>query len=202
MSEVAIATMAADAHRFWKRGWMLGTCGNLSVKLKDDPLEMLVSASGVDKSRLSAQDFLRVGAGLELLAPSRHRPSSEVTVHEVVYRRTRARAVYHVHSVWNNLASELARDRIELTGVEMTKGLAGIHLGDPVLLPVVDNARDMQELAKNVEAGLDERYPAVVVRLHGVYSWGADLDEARRHVEVIEFLLEYYGRAAGISAVR
>lgn len=195
-------TMAADAAMFWRRGWMLGTCGNLSVKLNDDPLEMLVTASGVDKSQLSALDFLKVGAGLEILAPTPHKPSSEVTVHEVVYRHTPARACYHVHSVFNNLASQINDRFVDLTGVEMTKGLAGISLGDKVHLPIVENSRDMLQLAKNVEAGLDKRYPAVLVRLHGVYAWGADPVEARRHIEVIEFLLEYYCRAAGISAVR
>ncbi len=198
----AAQTMAADARRFWKRGWMLGTCGNLSVKLNDSPLEMLVSASGLDKASLTEGDFLRVGPGLQLLAPSAYQPSSEVTVHEVVYRHTPAGACYHVHSVFNNLASQMTDKFVELTGIEMTKGLAGIGLGDKVHLPVVENSRDMLQLAKNVEAGLDKRYPAVLVRLHGVYAWGADLAEARRHVEVLEFLLEYYCRASGISAVR
>lgn len=195
-------TMAADAAMFWRRGWMLGTCGNLSIKLNDDPLEMLISASGVDKSQLTETDFLKVGAGLKILAPTQHQPSSEGTVHEVVYRRTPARACYHVHSVFNNLASQMNDKSIDLTGIEMTKGLTGIGLGDKVHLPIVENSRDMQQLGKNVEAGLDKRYPAVLVRLHGVYAWGADLAEARRHIEVVEFLLEYYCRAAGISAVR
>ncbi|MEW6280565.1 MAG: methylthioribulose 1-phosphate dehydratase [Candidatus Eremiobacterota bacterium] len=200
MKADAVATMAEDAAEFHRRGWMLGTCGNMSVRLGHDPLEMLVSASGIHKSRLGPDDFLRVGAGVTLLEPSRHRPSSEVTVHEVIYRRTPARAVYHVHTVWNNLASQLAGGPIVLRGVEMVKGLAGFALADTLEIPVVENSQDMQELARNVDAGLNPRCPAVAVRLHGVYSWGADLDEARRHVEVLEFLLEYYCRAKALSA--
>lgn len=201
-SSEAIAVMSADARMFWQRGWMLGTCGNMSVKLQDDPLEMLISASGVDKANLKETDFLHVGPGLELRTPGQLNPSSEGTVHEVVYRHTPARAVYHVHTVFNNLTSQMNDRSVELTGIEMTKGLAGIQLGDKVHLPIVENARDMHELARNVEAGLDKRFPAILVRLHGVYAWGADLLQARNHVEVVEFLLEYYCRASGTSAGR
>ena len=32
---------------------------------------------------------------------------------------------------------------------------------------------------------------------HGLYCWGKDLTEARRHSEALEFLLEAIGRAGG-----
>jgi methylthioribulose-1-phosphate dehydratase len=28
---------------------------------------------------------------------------------------------------------------------------------------------------------------------HGLYTWGSDLAEARRHIEVLEFLMEVLG---------
>jgi methylthioribulose-1-phosphate dehydratase len=34
------------------------------------------------------------------------------------------------------------------------------------------------------------------VQQHGLYTWGRDLNEARRHVEILEFLLEVTGRTA------
>jgi ribulose-5-phosphate 4-epimerase/fuculose-1-phosphate aldolase len=33
-----------------------------------------------------------------------------------------------------------------------------------------------------------------LIRKHGLYTWGRDLDEARRHIEIFEFLLECHGR--------
>ena len=33
-----------------------------------------------------------------------------------------------------------------------------------------------------------------LIRKHGLYTWGRDLDEARRHVEIFEFLLECVAR--------
>ena len=33
-----------------------------------------------------------------------------------------------------------------------------------------------------------------LIRRHGLYTWGKDLAEAARHVEILEFLLEAVGR--------
>jgi methylthioribulose-1-phosphate dehydratase len=33
-----------------------------------------------------------------------------------------------------------------------------------------------------------------LLRGHGLYTWGADVAQARRHVEILEFLLEVVGR--------
>ena len=33
-----------------------------------------------------------------------------------------------------------------------------------------------------------------LIRKHGLYTWGRDLDEARRHLEIFEFLLECVAR--------
>ena len=35
---------------------------------------------------------------------------------------------------------------------------------------------------------------AILLRRHGLYTWGATLAEAQRHVEILEFLLEAIGR--------
>jgi len=38
-----------------------------------------------------------------------------------------------------------------------------------------------------------------LLRGHGLYTWGRDVTEAKRHVEVLEFLLEVTGRKRGIA---
>ena len=40
----------------------------------------------------------------------------------------------------------------------------------------------------------DEKCWGYLIRRHGLYTWGKDLEEATRHIEVIEFLLECMGR--------
>jgi methylthioribulose-1-phosphate dehydratase len=34
----------------------------------------------------------------------------------------------------------------------------------------------------------------IYLRRHGLYTWGADVSEARRHIEIFEFLFEVLGR--------
>src|SRR6478736_946943 len=45
----------------WQRCWSVGTSSNYSVVISRDPLELLITASGKDKGRLSRADFVRVG---------------------------------------------------------------------------------------------------------------------------------------------
>jgi methylthioribulose-1-phosphate dehydratase len=45
------------------------------------------------------------------------------------------------------------------------------------------------------------RYPEAhgfLIRRHGLYTWGRDLDQARRHVETLEFLFEVIARKRGM----
>jgi methylthioribulose-1-phosphate dehydratase len=56
----------------------------------------------------------------------------------------------------------------------------------------------MTRLARAVRQVLSD-YPsahAFLLERHGLYTWGATLDEAERHVEILEFLLEVIGRKA------
>ena len=58
-------------------------------------------------------------------------------------------------------------------------------------VPVLPNSQDMPALAAMVEAELD-RGPlwGYLIEGHGLYAWGRDMAEARRHLEAFEFLLD------------
>jgi methylthioribulose-1-phosphate dehydratase len=62
----------------------------------------------------------------------------------------------------------------------------------------------MTSLAGSVEETLKEHPDAhgFILRRHGLYTWGKDLSEAKRHVEILEFLLEVMGRTYCASHVR
>ena len=191
-SGAAAKSMVEAAQFFHSRGWLMGTCGNLSVQLHRVPQRILVTPSGKDKSRLQTDDFLLVDErGYSLTGTGR--ASEELSVHQEIYRLTEASAVFHVHSISNNLASRLwfESGHVVLEGVEMIKGIAGKTLHDRVLLPVVANSHDMPALAQSVAAGISADVPAVLVYQHGIYAWGRDAESARRHVEIFEFLLQY-----------
>lgn len=198
-----IAQRLADVGRgFYSRGWMLGTSGNLSAVVSADPLRLAITGSGLDKGALSPDQILQVDErGVVLGAGGR--PSDETSLHLAIVRARGAGAVLHTHSVWATLLSQAARDGgIRLEGYEMLKGLRGVAThAHREWLPVLDNSQDYTALVAELEAAL-QRHPAchgVLLRGHGLYTWGEDLSEARRHVEILEFLFEVVGRLDGAA---
>jgi methylthioribulose-1-phosphate dehydratase len=110
-----------------------------------------------------------------------------------------ARAVLHTHSVWSTILSEAGASAggVGIAGYEMLKGLAGVKTHEHrEWLPIIENSQDMPALALAVEQALRQHPLAhgFLLRGHGLYTWGRDLAEARRHVEILEFLLEVIGR--------
>jgi methylthioribulose-1-phosphate dehydratase len=90
-----------------------------------------------------------------------------------------------------------ARGGLAIGNFEMLKGLEGVSTHEhSEWLPILDNDQDMPRLARRVQATLEE-FPTAhgfLLRGHGLYTWGDDLAQARRHVEIFEFLLETVGR--------
>ncbi len=79
----------------------------------------------------------------------------------------------------------------------MLKGLAGVAShAHSEFVPILDNDQDMPRLAGRVGETL-ARFPdahALLLRRHGLYTWGDSLADAERHVEILEFLFEIVGR--------
>jgi methylthioribulose-1-phosphate dehydratase len=197
LSELA-PDLAAVGRALHARGWALGTSGNFSAVVRREPLVLAISRSGADKGRLAAEDILEVdGNGLPLEAE--RKPSDETVVHLAVVRERAAGAVLHTHSVWNTLISEAAGDAggLGLSGYEMLKGLSGVTTHEHAeWLPILENTQDYRRMSRDVTAALARHASAhgLLLRGHGLYTWGRDLQEAQRHVEVLEFLFEVEGR--------
>ena len=191
--------LAGVGREFYGRGWVLGTSGNFSAVSGTEPLRLTITASGADKGALAAEHILQINAGGEVVR-GRGRPSDETRLHLSVVRARGAGAVLHTHSVWSTLLSEAyaGEGQLLIEGFEMLKGLAGVSTHEHrECLPIIENSQDMTALSRVLEETL-ERYPdahGVLLRRHGLYTWGKDLTEAKRHVEILEFLLEVTGRA-------
>jgi methylthioribulose-1-phosphate dehydratase len=171
------------------RGWAPAGAGNYSMRLDDGAFG--VTVSGTHKGRIGPADVMRVDA--EGQSMDGRRPSAEVLLHMQIYRlRPAANAVLHTHSAKGTvLTRRLAGDALRLSGYEVMKAFPGVDGHDgTVALPVVDNDQDMVRLAGVVQARLEPATPAYLIRGHGLYGWGASMDEASRVVEAAEFLLE------------
>lgn len=210
----ALVDIARDFHA---RGWMPGTAGNLSVRVRDpSPLDadqsaddakdtFWITASGLPKGRLEATDFVRMavsdGAVVEQFDASA-RPSAESAIHQVIYRHfAGAMACLHVHTVDACLACAdvpLTALEMPLPALEMIKGL-GVWQQDPVVkLPLFENTLDVASIAAAINwrfKGMLPMVPALMIRGHGVTVWGNTVQEAYNHVEVVEFLMSYLARA-------
>nr|WP_018501809.1 class II aldolase/adducin family protein [Parafrankia discariae] len=81
---------------------------------------------------------------------------------------------------------------MEFFDLEMLKALGRRAEDDRVRLPVIANSQDMAVLGDRFEAvWRPDLLPAVVVADHGLYGWGNDLPSARRHVEAVQWLVEW-----------
>ncbi len=195
----SLATLLVEAGRdFYRRGWVMGTSGNFSAVASREPLRLAITASGMDKGRLAEENILQIDEGGNVIA-GEGRPSDETLLHLTVARVREAGAVLHTHSVWSTILSEAMGDEggFAIEGYEMLKGLSNVrtHLHRE-WLPVIENSQDMTALARVVEDALARHKDAhaFLLRGHGLYTWGRDLKEARRHTEILEFLLEVTGR--------
>ena len=192
------SSLAKLGREFHARGWALGTSGNYSVVLERSPLRLLITSSGLDKSALADGDFLEIDGEGRALA-GRRRPSAETFLHLAIARVRKAGCVLHTHSVWSTLLSE-HRGRqggLAITGYEMLKGLEGVRTHEHrEWIPIFENSQDIPALAEKVTVLLESETSThgFLLSGHGLYTWGEDLAQARRHVEIFEFLLEVVGR--------
>ncbi len=199
--------LAREAARYAALGWMRATSGNLSVVVSRDPLRLAVTASGLDKSELTATDFVVVDGRGRPEQPGQpggpegtgRAASAEAPLHARIAALTGAGAIVHVHTVAAVLAAARWPDGLALAGLEMLKALGRSAEGGTVRLPVIANSQDMAALGNRVAAAREPNVPAVLVAAHGLYAWGADLYAARRHTEAVQWLVEWALAADALS---
>lgn len=187
-----LSALLAACHWIGDKGWCPATGGNMSLRLNNE--YCLVTESGKDKGSLREQDFLPVEIASNH-APDGRTPSAETGLHTLLYRLyPQVSAVLHTHSVNATVLSRVEQgDALRLQGYEMQKSLSGQHSHqDVVSIPIFDNDQDIPRLAAQV-AAYAERTPLAygfLVRGHGLYCWGRQVQEARRHLEGLEFLFQ------------
>ncbi len=182
--------LVAACHWIGAKGWAPATGGNMSVR--QDSEYCLLSASGKDKGSLTRDDFIQVEIATNA-APAGRTPSAETGLHTLIYRLyPQAGAVLHTHTINATVLSRVEKSAaLLLSGYEMQKTLAGQHTHlNSVAIPLFDNDQDIDALAQRIEAFAREtplQY-GFLLRGHGLTCWGKDVNEARRHLEGLEFL--------------
>ena len=186
--------LAELGQRLYARGWALGTSGNFSTVVSRRPLRLAITASGHDKRTLRPSQILTVDRDGKALGRG-GRPSAETLLHVTIARARGAGAIVHTHSVYSTVLSDVHGDAggFHIHGYEMLKGLDGVASHQhQEWVPILENDQDMPRLAEVLAKTLADhpQAHAVLLRRHGLYTWGATLAEAERHVEILEFLFE------------
>lgn len=219
--------LAAMSHRCYARGWAFGTSGNFSAVISRRPFRLAITASARDKRALRPADIVTVDAEGTIVRPrqgrpasarrgdvrrasarsaeaSRRRPSAETLLHLTIARVRQAGAIVHTHSVWSTVLSDLhaSAGGLSVDGYEMLKGLHGVRSHeDREWIPILENDQDMPRLARGMGEILERHGDAraLLLRRHGLYTWGDTLTDAERHLEILEFLFETLGRTEQVA---
>lgn len=186
------AIIARTGAELAARGWTPATSSNFSLRI--DAETIAVTVSGRDKGALTPADVMAVGLDGQPLDHNL-RPSAETALHLQIYRRQPTTgAVLHTHSRNQTVASRLfaAAGAVTLRGWELQKAIAGqTSHTDTIEIPVFPNSQAMPDIETGVDAWFDAGKPlyAYLIAGHGLYTWGRDMPEAKRHLEALEFLL-------------
>lgn len=171
----AWADLVDTARRTVTEGLVVGTSGNVSVRVGDT---VLVTPSGVPYDRLTPDDVTGVDLrGRQVLGTLV--PTSELPMHLAVYGSTDARAVVHTHAVHATAVSTLVP---ELPAIHyMTSALGG-----PVrVAPYATYGTD--ELAENMLHALAGR-SACLLQNHGTITYGDTLAQAYDRTAQLEWM--------------
>ncbi|HEV7648947.1 MAG TPA: class II aldolase/adducin family protein [Actinophytocola sp.] len=192
MHETERARIVAAGRRLADGGLVVGTAGNLSVRVGQ---HVVVTGSGTALGALTPAALTVVDLDGGVLDGDLA-PTSELPLHLAIYRATDATdvtAIAHAHSP-SSIAVGATHDvlppvhyaTVPLGGVVRVAGYA--TFGTP-------------ELAANVLAALDGRV-AALMRNHGSVAYGASVEEACGRLETVEWLAEVYRRAAALGTPR
>ncbi|MFE6334879.1 class II aldolase/adducin family protein [Streptomyces sp. NPDC057806] len=180
--------LVATARRTVAEGLVVGTSGNVSVRVGDT---VLVTPTGVPYDRLAPEDVTGVDlSGRRILG--RLRPTSELPMHLAVYRATGARAIVHTHAVHATAVSTLVQE------------VPAIHyitadLGGPArVAPYATYGTE--ELAENMLRALTDR-TACLLQNHGTIAHGTTLTQAYDRTAQLEWMCRVWLTASSVPGL-
>ncbi|MFF2849179.1 class II aldolase/adducin family protein [Streptomyces sp. NPDC058001] len=177
--------LVATARRTVTEGLVVGTSGNVSVRVGDT---VLVTPSGVPYDRLTPGDVLGVGLDGERVLGDLV-PTSELPMHLAIYRTTSARAVVHTHAVHATAVSTLVPE------LPLIHYMAAA-LGGPVrVAPYALYGSD--DLAAHLLTALADR-TGCLLQNHGTLTYGDSLSQAYDRTAQLEWMCEVWLKAAAV----
>ncbi len=178
--------------KLYNKGWFPATSGNLSYKLHENPLMFAITSSGKDKGTVTHEDVIFVDENAKPVEKTKLKPSAETKIHSQIYQKTDAGCIIHIHTVNNNFISSLYFEdgKVKLKDMEMIKALDIWEENAEVEIPIIENYFDLDKLALEAGKSINQKIPGILIKNHGIYSWGRNEFEAKRHIEAFEFMFD------------
>ncbi|ORM32576.1 class II aldolase/adducin family protein [Williamsia sp. 1135] len=186
-AELVRSGLALAANRLAQRGLVIGTGGNLSMRVDD---RVVTTPSGADLQDVTAEQMVVTDLDGLVVEETEHKPTSELLLHLEIYRSTDALAVVHAHPIASIAVANLVD---ELPAVHYTAALLG---GAIRVAP--HEIFGTQELTDAVAHALTER-TAALMRNHGSVAYGDTLGMACERIELVDWLAEIYLRMAAVG---
>ncbi|KAL8730777.1 MAG: hypothetical protein Q9166_003847 [cf. Caloplaca sp. 2 TL-2023] len=192
---------------FYILGWVTGTGGGVSIK---NDTYIFIAPSGVQKELMQPKNMFVMDHATRtyLRKPQGLKPSACTPLFLAAFDRG-AGSCIHTHSQWAVLVTLLVeKDALghgeavsdacfEIEQIEQIKGIPRgrgkegmLGFFDRLRVPIIDNTAHEEDLTQSLEAAMD-KYPdthAVLVRRHGVYVWGDNVQKAKTQAESLDYI--------------
>ena len=173
---------------------VLGPGGNTSVKKRET---LLISPSGLAFSDLASTDLVEVEINTgKVLSTNGHRPSSEISMHRLIYQKRKdVTAIFHAHPT-NLIALSATQKRLEIMYPD-----SGLILG--MEIPHIPYRTPCTHALGEEVASVFENHSDVkvcVLRNHGVVCVANNIPLAYLRTELAENQAEMYLKALSIEA--
>ena len=183
------------AQRMLAKGLVIGTAGNVSLRLPPEGNSQLlaITPSALPYDSLSVDDIQIIDFNTRTVEGNL-RPSTEMKLHMGIYRaREEINAVIHTHSVFASAVSITGKDIPPILNDQVA------FLGGTIKLAEYAPAGS-QELATNAVSALEDRN-AVLLANHGAVGIGRTMDDAFTACELIEKTAKIYLLALSTGTV-
>lgn len=179
-------TVLEAAQRMSEKGFVVGTAGNLSMRVKEPAGKelMLITPTSRYYESISVDDIVIVDYDGNIVE-GEYSPSVETMLHLGVYKaRKKVNAVIHSHPVFSSVFAVAGMEIPPIIDDQINYLGGGIKVAEYAL-------SGSQDLVKNALAALGSRN-AVLLANHGAVTVGKDMREAFTNLEMLEKTAKIY----------
>ena len=174
--------MVTAGRRLYERGLLVGTDGNLSIRLSEN--EILMSPSGLCKGYMSPEQLPIVDLDGNMISGDM-KPARDIRMHLMVYRlRPDARAVVHAHPPITTGFAIAGLPLDKVTSPEVVFALGNIKVTE-YATPTTEQVPRVVQKALEESSDCD----ALLLANHGALTIGNDVMDAFYKMESLEMFL-------------